>query len=479
MRRTAENFDSSAHKPFTHRFEFHPRRTTGEYTMTDRASTFTEKRLTATVKRTPERRGAKASEHWYEKPKSYGWLLFALALIILIIITIIRLISLGLSSGGGTMFNVVFVLSAILFGLVLSVFARSFYFPQEGTIQTITRFGKYFTTIMAVKNRHVDKYGQIQKNGGTYKPSQKEKWNIYFFLWPLFRVHKYSFKYNRLIKLGEQRPGDVVAWKDETTGEAIISRSGISDHIMFQASYPVVTHDLYTSDPAKITVITTNVIEAVVPYKMVHRINETWVGITMETISGVLKGIMSRFTISEINQIRSEAEPDEKKETISANFAEQIDWVNKGLNINDDDGIEERYGVSWKKCVFRSFAPGDVQAKALLDSLSAEKIATQQGAAKVATASAEGDANLAKATKDAEAYAKMQAAIVEWRKKWLVDTGLAKVDASGNITELVPDANTRVGSEALKELAKLTGTLVINGDLKAMLNIQPTTGSVT
>jgi len=68
------------------------------------------------------------------------------------------------------------------------------------------------------------------------------------------------------------------------------------------------------------------------------------------------------------------------------------------------------------------------------------------------------------ADQKAKAYSTEQKAIVEWRKKYLVETGLATVDAAGNITGLVPDANVKVGADALKELAKITGTLVLGGE---------------
>jgi len=58
-------------------------------------------------------------------------------------------------------------------------------------------------------------------------------------------------------------------------------------------------------------------------------------------------------------------------------------------------------------------------------------------------------------------------------KARLIRTGLAKVDpATGNIIELVPDANTRVNAEAVKELAKLSGTLVLGRDVTPVINVQ-------
>lgn len=57
-------------------------------------------------------------------------------------------------------------------------------------------------------------------------------------------------------------------------------------------------------------------------------------------------------------------------------------------------------------------------------------------------------------------------------KDRLIKTGLAKTDSNGNITELVPDANTRVSMEAIKKLSKVTGTLVLGQGITPVIDIQ-------
>jgi regulator of protease activity HflC (stomatin/prohibitin superfamily) len=73
---------------------------------------------------------------------------------------------------------------------------------------------------------------------------------------------------------------------------------------------------------------------------------------------------------------------------------------------------------------------------------------------------------------DAEGSAKTVKIAAKAEKKRLTTTGLAKTDKDGNITELVPDANVRINAEAIKELAKVTGTLVLGSNVTPVINVQ-------
>lgn len=97
-----------------------------------------------------------------------------------------------------------------------------------------------------------------------------------------------------------------------------------------------------------------------------------------------------------------------------------------------------------------------------------ESVGQAREAAKATVLTAEGEKKkrIEEATGAAEAVRLSAAA----EKARLVSTGLAKTDASGNITELVPDANIRVQTEAIKDLGKVTGTLVL-GNPNTMLGI--------
>lgn len=375
-----------------------------------------------------------------------------------------------------TMTMLYYILTGVALGTLVFVISLSIKTPHERTIQVITRFGKFHTAIMAVEGQRLNNPRRrdfddecepweiipIEQN---YIQSLSERWNVYFFLWPFFRTHTYTLSYTKLKKKGDVAPGDVVIWSDEKTGESVVVRTNVSDHIEFQSEYPTITGNLFTKEMAKVLVFTNNTLRVTNPFKMMFRINN-WLGVTTETIGGALKGIVGELTIQQLNQVKSESE-----EPSSWDFTKKMTWINKGVD-GVPDGIEELWGVKLTKSVFKAFTPADANAETLMSSFLKPKIAQQEGEAAVIKANLEGDARVATETKGAQAYALKQAAIVAWKKKFLVDTGLAKVDADGNITELVPDANTRVGAEAVKELAKLTGTLVLGGDLNTMLNIR-------
>lgn len=382
----------------------------------------------------------------------------------------------------------IFIISAILMGGFMYMVFQSFKSPQERTIQIITRFGKFYCYIMAVNgyhpnNPHRKKYFEKEKdkwdiwdiveNKEDYKPSWREKFNIYFFLWPIFRTYVYPFSYTKLKKKGDVRPNDNVIWSDDKTGESVISRTGMSDYIDFQSEYPTITGNLFTNEMAKVLVFTNNTLQATNPFKMLFRINN-WLGITTETIGGALRGVIGKLSMQQLNQVRSESEDT----ATTSDFTHAMIWINRGKE-NMQDGIEELWGVKLKKSVFKAFTPADTNAETLMNSFLQPKIAEEIGNAAVIKATKDAKVTVVTATAKATAYGKEQKAIVDWKKKYLVQTGLAEVDKKGNITKLVPDANVRVSAEALKELAKLRGTLVMGDVLNTMLSIPPTKKGVT
>lgn len=81
----------------------------------------------------------------------------------------------------------------------------------------------------------------------------------------------------------------------------------------------------------------------------------------------------------------------------------------------------------------------------------------------------------------AKSYSAEQTAIIEKQREWLIETGQAEIDpVTKKITKLIPDAHSKIWAEAIKELSKLTGTIVFGGeDLKTMLNIGTSSSNVT
>ena len=87
------------------------------------------------------------------------------------------------------------------------------------------------------------------------------------------------------------------------------------------------------------------------------------------------------------------------------------------------------------------------------------KVSEAREGAKAAVLEADGKGKATERAADAE-------------KQRLIRTGLAKVDENGNIKELVPDANVRVSADAIRELAKVTGTLVLGNNVTPVINVQ-------
>lgn len=378
-----------------------------------------------------------------------------------------------------------FVCTCLLAGYFLFMLTKSFYSPLEGRIQGVILLNKIFTFIASIEGKRFrgSPWKKDQKGKGFFNEVHiwdivdKEQtyftlnpgkiFNVYFFLWPFFRLYTYEFTYTKWKKIGATKEDDTVIWEDSKTGRSIVSRSGISNFVQYQSEYPTVTDNLYTREEfANITVITNNTLLASNVYKMLFRV-DNWLGITTTTINGALRGIISKFTLVEVNEIRSEGRMTGKGvSNPSKEFTIDMLYINKAGKKGRDDGMEELWGAKLTKSVFETFVPGNEQTQSLLDSFAKPELERQLG-----------QAQIEKATREAKAYGKRQKAIVTWQKRFLVDTGLAKVDDKGQITELVPEANTRITTEAIKELAKLQGTLVLGGneDVSTFLNVPATT----
>lgn len=374
---------------------------------------------------------------------------------------------------------------SFILGWIMVLIVKSFKSPDEGKIQVIMRFNKLYSVIMSVegmrvndphKSSFVNKYSkwEIIPREKSYIPSLAERLNLYLFLWPIFKTYKYPFSYTKVKKKGTLDSEDTIVWSDENGTDIVVQRSGTSNFMYYQAEYPTITSGLYTRENAKVTLFTNNTFKIVNPEKALFKINN-YLGMCMKTVGGALKGVTGELTLQELNQIRSETEdePGDKNRS-SADFTRAMKWINR-CNTKIDDGIVDLWGVELTKSVYNTFSPGDDQAEELLDSFLRPGIEENLGKAAIVKAEKEGVVIETLANAKAKAYATEQEPIVKWRKKYLVDTGLAKVDSKGNITDLVPDANVRVGAEAMKEWSKLKGTLVVGGeDIMKMFSI-PTT----
>jgi len=345
---------------------------------------------------------------------------------------------------------------ALIIGLIIGTLIQLVYFsihiPKARTIKAVMLFGKLYTFIANVENKKIYK---DETTGNKEKwdiidlePNEKQRSNIYFFLWPFFTIHKFKLTYTKEKMLGEETEGDKIIWQNNETKHCLVSRTGISDHLEWRAEYPTFTSELDTNELATIDTFTNNMIEVKNPAKTLFGIKD-WFEATNEILHGGLRSLVSKKKLTDLNSYSGE-----EKDTFNKEMLKHANESVPGLKT---------FGLILFKSVFKDFNPANDVAKALMNSYANVTIAEKTGDAKIITEQ-----------KNALAYEIQQAPIVKWKKKYLIDTGLAKVDKDGNIIELVADANTRVTAEAIKALADLKGTLVMDNSLTKMLGINST-----
>lgn len=354
------------------------------------------------------------------------------------------------------------ILIGMLIGYLIIAIPKSIYIPGTRKIKAIMFFGKLWTIIANVEGKDIYK--------GITIPGQVEKWdlidstiertNIYFFLWPFFKVYKYPLTYIKIKRKGEEQEGDVTIWQDEKSSEIWISRTGTSDHLEFREDYPTISAKLSSSELANVITYTNNMIEIVNAKRALFGI-KNWYIATMEILSGAQRGLVADMPLFDLNQFSSE----DKEETFSQKMKDSVNRYE-----NDHPGLGN-FGVRLFKSVFKDFEPADEKAKQLMDSYAQVTIAEETGKAEVKKAEKDKEAKIKRA--EGEKQAKIE--IAEGEKQALLKKGLAKADTEGNIIELIPDANVKAGTDALSKLSELKGTLVIDGSgINKIFTINPT-----
>ncbi|MEI7765238.1 MAG: hypothetical protein WCI93_01485 [bacterium] len=348
------------------------------------------------------------------------------------------------------MSTLIFGLIGLTIGALILIIKESIYMPGPRKIQAIMKFDKLYDIIENIEGKKIYK-GENLANG-------TEKWdlidgdderllgNIHFFLWPFCKLYTYPLTYTKEKNIGEEEEGDLVIWKDDKTKMSIISRTGISDHLEYRVGYPTINSNLETEELAHINTYTNNILEVRNAAKAFFGIKNS-PEIVKETLHGGLRGLVSKKKLHDLNEYSSEER---------GKFNTEMQG-HSNLETPDQTSLPS-IGMYLFKSIFKDFNPADSVAEKLMESFTAVTIAEETGKAKVVAAQKDVEV----ATEKAKAYEIEQAPILKWKKKNLIDTGLARTDAAGNIIELLPDANTRVGAEAMKEWAKLTGTLVID-----------------
>ena len=333
------------------------------------------------------------------------------------------------------------VFLGLLAGGVLIVLLESIKIPKTMHIKAIMKFNEFHKMIMNVEGKVFDDEWNIvdgEKEKGLFS-------NVYFFLWPIYKTHLYTLTYTKQKRMGEEEEGDVVIWKNEDTKICIVSRKHESDHIVFRSNYPTITSQLDTKGlTAVVNIFTDNILEARNPERMFFGVDD-YMRTAMEILDACSRGLVAKKGLSELNEFNSEETGEFNTEMQKTN---KIDEVNPGL---------WNFGYHLRKSAFKDFQPGDDQTKLLMKAYSDVEVHKQQG-----------KANFEKQKGDTKAFLLKSNAEIGQAKKFKVETGTAKVDENGNITELIPDPNTKVTANAIAALKDVKGTVVIEGPNKGI-----------
>lgn len=364
------------------------------------------------------------------------------------------------------------LISGLIFGILIIIISKSIYVPKPMWIMAITFFDKPYAFIENVESKRFPIPQEIRKIDEEWNLIDddlilKSMWsNIHFFLWPFFKVNTFDITYTRIINPEEKKDGDIVIKtitdKDGKVIKILIERKRKSNHLIFREAYPLYTESLATIELANIRLIVSPIYEIVNPSKVLFGM-PGWLQTANKTVESALRGYVAKNELIKFNAITSEGSAEGFNK-----------FVKEAVSITNDEHPElGNLGLKLFKISFIDYEPADKKAEQLMEAVTNVEVAKEEGKALFEKSKGEADAEVERATGkkkatieiaegEAQAFEFKQKKIVEWKKKYLVETGLAKVDASGNITELVPDANTKVTSEALKELSKVTGTLVIS-----------------
>lgn len=330
--------------------------------------------------------------------------------------------------------------------------------PKPATMQSVTFLNKPIRVIANVVGKSID-YKDRLVNGIS------REFNLYFYLWPFYKVYKYEITYNKRVMPSQIKDGDKVLWitgkdndKEEKSGELVISRTRITNYLKYRVDYPLVNLQLDTKELVDIDIFTNNVIEIFDANKALYDIDD-YLQFAFNTISSALRGIVANCSVIELNKFRSEEKEGENKSSFNA----LMQCVNFGTA--NHPGLNQ-FGMRLCKSSFIDFAPSGENAKALLNAYSQVPIAEQAGLAA-----------LAKQQGETKAYLNRTDAIISQERKKRLEIGTARLvdpNKKDGAIDLVPDADVKASTDATKELAKLRGTLVMDtSNFTKMLNINP------
>lgn len=342
-------------------------------------------------------------------------------------------------------------MNALVTGLIVGLFIvwllKAVVIPGPRKIQAIVRLKKLRKIIANVEGKKISKDSITNgvKKWELIDGLNKNKFNIYLIAWPFDKLHHYPLNYTKTRKRGEEQPGDVIIADDEESTEILVSRSGISDYLEFRGEYPSVTKNLETKGLGSVNLYSTDIIEIKNGALALFGI-ENWFRATMEILAEARKTIISEKELHEVNEL-----------------SQENDFFNTEMKDLTSDKLA-KIGVVLFQSIYKDYEPANEETQKLMDATLSVAIAEKTGDARIIEAKKNAKAEVATAEGKTKAFEKFENKVIELDKKKRVETGQAKVDAAGKITELIPEANVKIKADAIGKLKDLKGTLILGQD---------------
>ena len=267
--------------------------------------------------------------------------------------------------------------------------------------------------------------------------------NIYFILWPFWKLYEYPFKYTLVRHADQVQKGDSKMWS-LPDGRQVVERKGTTNFVERTVEYAFVSSNLDAKELGGIVnTLIFVVIEAVNGPLMLFGIKD-WFGFAYEGINSQMGGIVTGKSLIELNALRG------TKDTT---------FVTEMMLLNDKF---MKYGFRMKEVLFVDFEGADDATKTLMASFQKPILAENDGKAAVITQT---NASKVYEIKTNTEFAQDLKAITNEQKR-LIAHGKIRVDAKGVVVAGVADPEVIAWAKAYTAMAKAVEN---NDTLKSLM----------
>ncbi len=380
------------------------------------------------------------------------------------------------------------VLSILIPALLIGFYIqKSIFLPESGKYYIVEFFNQFHSVVGHTEgyslndprkhhNMNIRDWEIIEDDKGEFDARNffQKKYNWYFVFFPFFKIKEYEVRYNKSIDSSNKAEGDAILWKSPDESQMIVGRTRMTNYVPFRAAHAHLTPHVNTGSGLSkeqiehlkeqkvpvpeiigINPRTNSIVQATNPYHMVYRI-DNYVGAFFGKFDARLRGFMGKTSILKLNEIDSE---DPTKESDAKAISPYMKEINTASEADDDDGVEEMYGVRLHAVNFTGFEGTTEKDKQIINTINDIFIAQQEASAAGIRGKGQGEEIKNRLTEQAIG-----------EQELLRRTGKIKVDDKGNTTELVPDANVKSFTQALEKTK--VKTLVFGPGVVPTLDVQ-------